>query len=196
MVPLASRVRVLALVRRHQYPAIIRAADPPRRRRRCRPDTVSQGKGRHRCLPAHQPAFDGHGPGTAADDVEFGPSQQAVHPGADTWPQPALLQYRHQLSENGPRGEHAHEPAQARMDRSAADGEFPRRARHERVANQAISGPGRWLREEGQGGDRVDQGAAQDKIRRQAGSQEACVPAPPHRRRWSLTVTRKRSDAD
>ena len=55
LVPLASWFRLLAFVSRYQHPAIVRAIDTPRRRRRRRSDSVSQGQGRHRCLPSHQP---------------------------------------------------------------------------------------------------------------------------------------------
>ena len=116
MVPLASRVRLLAVVSRHQHAAILRTVNTPRRRRRRRPDSICKGQSRHRRLPPDKPANAHDGPGAAANNLQRRSPKQAVNPGADTWSEPPLLLYRHQLPQDGARGEHADEPAQAGVD--------------------------------------------------------------------------------
>ena len=173
LVPLASGLRVLAVVRGHQHAAVLRAAHAARRRGGGGSDPVGQGQGGDRRLPADQPADAHDGPRAAADDVEPGPPEQAVDPGPHPRPEPALLQHRHQLPEDGAGGEHADEPAQAGVDRGPADGRLQGGGGPERGAAAEAGRAGRGLREEGQGGDGADQGAAEDEICGEAGSEEA-----------------------
>lgn len=87
LVPLTSRVRLLALIRRHQHATIVRTTHPPRRRRRRRSHSIRQRQSRHRCLPPHKPANTHDGPRTATNNLQSRSSQQTIHPSADPRPE-------------------------------------------------------------------------------------------------------------
>lgn len=104
---LSARVWLLALQRRHQHTAIIRATEPARRGSGRRPDSVRQGQGRHRCVPADQPEQHDDGSRTTTNDEQHRTSKQADDPELDSRPEQTLLQHCHQLQEDGAGAEHA-----------------------------------------------------------------------------------------
>lgn len=91
-------------------------------RRRGRPHPVGQGQGRHRCLPPNQPANPHDGSRAPPNHIQRRPPQQAFDPSPYPRPEPPLLLNRHQLPKDCAGGEHADEPAQARLDRGPAHG--------------------------------------------------------------------------
>jgi len=84
LVPFPSRLRLLALLRRHQHATILRAAHPPCRRRSRRPHPIRQGQSRHRRLPPHRPPNPHDGPGTSTNNLQPGPPEQTQHSSSDT----------------------------------------------------------------------------------------------------------------
>ncbi|EJK62975.1 hypothetical protein THAOC_16395, partial [Thalassiosira oceanica] len=123
VVPLPPRVRVLAVVDGHQHAKLVRGPQREGSGACRRPHPERQGEGRHRLLPADQPADDDDGTGAEAVHVEHRAPQQAVDPGAHPRAQPALLLHRHRLPQERARGADAHEPAQAELDGGTDRGE-------------------------------------------------------------------------
>ena len=128
LVSLSSRLRLLALFRRHKHTTVLRTTHSTSSRSCGRSYTVRQRQSRYRRIPTHRPTDSNDGPRATANDIESWSFEQTLDPGADTRPQQTLLQHWHKLQKDRVRRKHADEFAQASVDRGSSYERFQRRA--------------------------------------------------------------------
>lgn len=101
----------------HVPTLVVRTTRPSLCRRGGGSHPVRQGQSCDRRFPSHQSQLGRYGPRASANHLQHWPHQQALHPILNSRLEPTLLQHCGELSKDAIGAGHAHESAQAELDR-------------------------------------------------------------------------------